>query len=263
MSPAVVQLNYSTQAAIIGGLSRGGALTVRSLLSFWRETAACVNTESSVAVGRPVLLVIVWWFLQVLRWHQTDGVSQRPGDELCSGRTVQGEHTSRFPKSSQISVVTPLSFFRTTQESSTIWWRCTSCTSTSTNTMTRWVLAFCCSFQQSRRSLPDFLVTRIKHSYIKSVIFLIVFAASKKPLLHFTSYIFLLKISEAVRWCRTVVMNPAHLRMTSSDIHRWVQPRKTTDMSPTWTVWKWLKRCEVSYWRCPPWRQKLVTLISP
>lgn len=49
--------------------------------------------------SRPVLmqsLISVWswswlsWF-QVLCWHQTDHLSQWPGDELCSGWTVQGE----------------------------------------------------------------------------------------------------------------------------------------------------------------------------
>lgn len=78
------------------GLQGKEAVTVRSFRNFSRETAACVNIGSSVAFWRLMLLVMAWCFLQVLRWHQTDGVSQRPGDELCSGRTVQGEHTRQF-----------------------------------------------------------------------------------------------------------------------------------------------------------------------
>lgn len=164
---------------------------------------------------------MVWWFLQVLCWHQTDGVSQRPGDELCSGRTVQGEHTSRRHLLRSPWWLTPPSCFRTTRESSTAWWRCTSCTNTSTSIMTRWVLAVCCSFQQSRRSLFDFLVTRIKHCYVESVIFWLskmshfcsIYKSTLFHILHLTSlwckYLRLLGDVGQLWWILHICIRPA------------------------------------------------------
>lgn len=79
------------------------------------------------------------------------------------------------------------------------------------------------------------------------------FAASINPVLHFTSYVFLVQILclrllnvGQLWWILHICIRPA---VTST---AWLQPHKTTDVSPTWTVWKWLKRYEVSYWCCPP-----------
>lgn len=93
-----------------------------------------------------------WWYsplLQVLRWHQADHLGQWPGDELSSCWTVQGErsHSSEpqsLDKYRSRHWLTCLCF-RTTLESSTTWWHCTSCTSTSTNTTTRCVYTLWCN----------------------------------------------------------------------------------------------------------------------
>lgn len=57
----------------------------------WEGSESCwcwIHAES----WRAMLVLMVRFFLQVLRWHQTDSLSQRSGDELRSGRVVQGEH---------------------------------------------------------------------------------------------------------------------------------------------------------------------------
>lgn len=56
-----------------------GVLLMNEILNY------CSQTLISYVVWVDVMI------LQVLRWHQADYISQRPGDELGVGRAVQGE----------------------------------------------------------------------------------------------------------------------------------------------------------------------------